>query len=83
MTVSSSSKACLRALEFCVESVPGNWPEDQLFRFNVWTSNSGAFAGRASMDSRLSGNKELQVVMVELLDLMSSQLNGRSFSLQG
>ncbi|KAK2590082.1 hypothetical protein QQS21_012243 [Conoideocrella luteorostrata] len=54
---------------------PDEWAENRLAEFNLWTANSGVFAGdRASLDARLALQPEVTSVFISLLTALNERL---------
>src|SRR5277367_6088598 len=54
----------------------GKWATDQLFRFNLWTANSGVLVrSSAGMDWRLRDSPDLQIMITELLEVLERHLS--------
>jgi hypothetical protein len=86
-TIFDRAEACLDSFQQCFSQLqlvegPGNaLIEDQLGRFNIWTSNIGVFApGRASMDYRLRDAHDIRGLVLRLLDTLLGHVQDCTFN---
>ena len=76
-TTVSLSEECIVLLDKFSEYRP-QWTEDQLARFNIWSTSLGVFEnGHASIDYRLRDHPDVLNLVVSQLDVLRVNLEKR------